>query len=297
GHLYQGQSNDTYWHGVFGGVYITHLRLATWEHLIAAEDLADADLAAEQDAKRGGAKANGADRAQLVDTDLDGRDDVFLASAGQVLVVDLAEGAGIGEWDLRAARHALAAVLRRRPEASHARLLEAERGAAAGMAPNGQPGDGEEGDGDERDTETGETRNGEPVGERVGTIHDLAPAKEEGLADRIAYDWHERRSALVHLLAPDTTQEAFAAAAYEEQGDFVEGPFEVVALEPGRLHVRRDGAIETGDGARAIRVDKRLTLDGDRRAPGTRLEIVVENRSADTAETVLAAEWAVNLLG
>ena len=36
-----GQSNDCYWHGLFGGIYIGHMRLATCEHLIAAEDLAD----------------------------------------------------------------------------------------------------------------------------------------------------------------------------------------------------------------------------------------------------------------
>ena len=40
-HLYQGQSNDCYWHGLFGGVYLSHMRLATLEHLIAAEDGAD----------------------------------------------------------------------------------------------------------------------------------------------------------------------------------------------------------------------------------------------------------------
>ena len=33
-----GQSNDCYWHGLFGGIYISHMRLATYEHLIAAED-------------------------------------------------------------------------------------------------------------------------------------------------------------------------------------------------------------------------------------------------------------------
>ena len=40
-HLYRSQSNDCYWHGLFGGVYIAHMRLATYHHLIAAEDLAD----------------------------------------------------------------------------------------------------------------------------------------------------------------------------------------------------------------------------------------------------------------
>src|SRR5664279_4026443 len=40
-HLYQGQSNDCYWHGLFGGIYIVHMRMATLSHLIAAEDAAD----------------------------------------------------------------------------------------------------------------------------------------------------------------------------------------------------------------------------------------------------------------
>ncbi len=43
-HLHRGQSNDCYWHGLFGGIYISHMRLATYEHLIAAEDAADRAL-------------------------------------------------------------------------------------------------------------------------------------------------------------------------------------------------------------------------------------------------------------
>ena len=35
-HLYRGQSNDCYWHGLFGGIYIAHMRAATLGHLIAA---------------------------------------------------------------------------------------------------------------------------------------------------------------------------------------------------------------------------------------------------------------------
>ena len=40
-HLYQSQCNDAYWHGVFGGLYLPHLRSAVYEHLIQAEFLAD----------------------------------------------------------------------------------------------------------------------------------------------------------------------------------------------------------------------------------------------------------------
>jgi alpha-amylase/alpha-mannosidase (GH57 family) len=61
-HLYQGQSNDCYWHGLFGGIYIVHMRMATLAHLIAAEDIVDSFAAAN------GGKPYGA---RLFDTDLD----------------------------------------------------------------------------------------------------------------------------------------------------------------------------------------------------------------------------------
>ena len=134
-HLYRGQSNDCYWHGLFGGIYISHMRLATFEHLIAAEDLADSAAAIGP-------------VGTAVDTDLDGIDEALLAGHGQTVVVDLAEGGAIGSWDIRAVRHALAAVLRRRPEAAHTMLLEHATVATGGRAerhdvdPRADPGQG-----------------------------------------------------------------------------------------------------------------------------------------------------------
>ena len=113
---YQGQSNDCYWHGLFGGIYIGHMRLATFEHLIAAEDLADAVAATSGRPPRSG---------RLADIDIDGVDEAIFEAPGQVVGVKLDAGAAIGEWDARAPRHALTAVMRRRPEASHRRLVEA----------------------------------------------------------------------------------------------------------------------------------------------------------------------------
>ncbi len=40
--LYQGQCNCSYWHGVFGGLYLPHLRMAIYEHLIKAEKILSA---------------------------------------------------------------------------------------------------------------------------------------------------------------------------------------------------------------------------------------------------------------
>jgi len=261
-HLYRGQSNDCYWHGLFGGIYISHMRLATFEHLIAAEDIADS--------------AEGAGEAtELRGVDLDGRDEVLLTHPGQVVVVKLDEGAGIGSWDLRAPRHALAAVLRRRPEAYHAKLLalDAQAAEAAAAAAEGNH-DG-----------------------AAGSIHDLVMTKESNLSALLHYDPYERRSGLVRFLALDATPDAFGAAKAVELGDFLDTPFEVVALDRGRLITTRDGVVAGARGPQRVTVQKTLTLGGDRIAPTLGLEIVVENRSRGMIEARLGVEWALTMLG
>jgi 4-alpha-glucanotransferase len=261
-HLYRGQSNDCYWHGLFGGIYISHMRLATFEHLIAAEDLADGAAGARE-------------RAELTDIDLDGRDEVLLAHPGQVVALKLDEGAGIGSWDLRASRHALAAVLRRRPEAYHAKLLAHDAGASEAAAG---------------------TANGDREG-ALASIHDLVLTKESNLSALLHYDPYERRSGLIRFLALDATPEAFAAAEAVELGDFLDGAFEVVALDRGRLVMARDGAVAGARGPHRVRVQKTLTLAGDRTSPTLGLEVVVENRSRATIEARLGVEWALTMLG
>ncbi|MFL5679827.1 MAG: alpha-amylase/4-alpha-glucanotransferase domain-containing protein, partial [Chloroflexota bacterium] len=259
-HLYRGQSNDCYWHGLFGGVYITHMRLATFEHLIAAEDLAVT-------------AAGDAPMARLLDADLDGRDEAVLVHAGQFVTVDLDEGAGIGRWDLRAPRHALTAVMRRRPEAYHATLRDHEARDAAAVA--GAAHDGA----------------------APASIHEVVRAKETNLSAQLHYDAYERRSGLVRILARDTTPEAFAAAEATELGDFVDGAFVVDALDIARLVARRDGIVTFGGAALPVRVEKRLTLGGDRVAPSLGLEVVVENRSSQRIDALLGVEWAMTMLG
>ena len=252
-HLYQGQSNDCYWHGLFGGVYISHMRLATHEHLIAAEDLAD--------------RAAGAlDAAETLDLDLDGADEVRLATAGQVVTVDLDDGAGIGDWDVRAARHAVTAVLRRRPEAYHAKITD---------------------DGDDEGTEVGE-------GAAAASIHDGVRAKEAHLADHLVYDTHERRSGLVRLLPADATADDWANARTADLADTVDGAFEVVGLAPGRLVVRRETAV-AGDGR--VRVTKSLTLGGGRLDPSLTVEVEVENVGDAPIDARLGLEWTTTMLG
>ena len=237
-HLYQGQSNDTYWHGLFGGIYISHMRLATYEHLIAAEDLAETDAGRLHEAER-------------LDLDLDGHDEVRLSGPGQVVSIDLAEGAGIGGWDIRPVRHNVCSVMRRRPEAYHQTLRDHDESEAS---PDPAP----------------------AATDAPTSIHEIFLVKEPGLAAMLHYDPYERRSGLVRFLAPGTTPDAWATAEAVELSDAVEGAYEIETLELDRLVARRDASVSTGrDGAcAAVRVTKTFTLGGDRRSP-TLTETVV----------------------
>jgi alpha-amylase len=276
-HLYQGQSNDCYWHGLFGGIYIPHMRMATLSHLIAAEDLADTASEAA------GEHAYGA---RLADTDLDAIDEVLVTSPGQTVVVDLAEGAGISSWDLRASRVALASVLRRRPEAYHERLAAHDRAAE------------EEALGKTEEQAMAEAA-AHAAGDAPRTIHEIVNVKEPGLAAFLNYDRFERRSGLVHLLPAggSTTIEQFVAATYGDLGDFAEEPFELEKLTEDRLVVRRLGTFSGASGPQPLAVKKTFRLLGGRLDPGLELEVALENPGDVAAAFELAVEWNLNLLG
>ncbi len=257
-HLHRGQSNDCYWHGLFGGIYISHMRLATYEHLIAAEDLADAAL--------GRARTG-----DLLDLDMDGRVEVRLAEPGQVVTVKPTEGAGIAGWDVRAARHALTAVMRRRPEAYHETLRAHEAEAMAGAQPAAADGD----DGG------------------VASIHDIVMVKEPGLAARLQYDDHERRSALVRFLDPHVTPDEVAAATDEELGDFRDGDWQVDHVAPGQVSLSRNGSAL----GQPLAISKTIRLAGGRLDPQLIVELEVHHRGDTPVMARLGLELSLHLLG
>jgi alpha-amylase len=258
-HLYQGQSNDCYWHGLFGGVYLSHMRLATLEHLIAAED----------GAERAAGTVGGV-RIESADFDVDGYDELLVRAAGQVALIKPNEGGGIGSWDARAARHAVTSVMRRREEAYHDTLREADSGEIAQQE----------------------------AGEGAVSIHDLVKVNEPGMSKRLWYDGYERRSALVHLLAPDTSAEAFEQATFRELGDFVAGAFEVVSAEGDTVVLEREGTIVHEDGKHGtlgVRVEH--VFGADRRVPTLATTLEVTNTGDRPVEALLGLEWSLNMLG
>jgi alpha-amylase len=189
-----------------------------------------------------------------------------------VVTVDVTSGAGIGGWDIRAVRHALGAVLRRRPEAYHETLRDHEaKLASAAVLP---------------------TEPGAPA-----SIHDLVTTKEAGLAAQLHYDPFERRSGLVRILARETTPEAWATGRATELGDAVDGAFEIDILEPGRLVTSRLASVATPDGTLPVHVVKEVRLAGDRRSPTLELTITLENRGDRGLDGLLGLEWTLTMLG
>jgi len=112
--LWRGQCNCAYWHGVFGGLYLPHLRAAIYEHLIRAENLLDSERGTHWD------------WLEACDHDLDGREEVLLESHWANAYVAPARGGTLFELDLRRPAANLLGVMSRYDEAYHRELETAE---------------------------------------------------------------------------------------------------------------------------------------------------------------------------
>ena len=77
------QCNDAYWHGVFGGLYLPHLRDAIWRNL------AEAEAALRQ----GEGLA-----CEVLDLDGDGHDEIWIHSAAFSALVSPARGGAVEEY-------------------------------------------------------------------------------------------------------------------------------------------------------------------------------------------------------
>ncbi len=104
-HVARGQCNDAYWHGVFGGLYLPHLRAAIWHELAAAESLL---------------RATEGLRAETLDFDCDGHFELWLHSPAFSALVSPRRGATVEEYTCLRMRHNYADVLTRRREPYHA---------------------------------------------------------------------------------------------------------------------------------------------------------------------------------
>ncbi len=113
-HLFRGQCNCPYWHGAFGGIYLPHLRNATYRELIAADNLIE--------------RSNGRHGEWVDVTTEDYNKDLFpeirLANDQLIGYIAPAKGGMLYELDIRGIEHNLLATMQRRPEQYHTKVKQ-----------------------------------------------------------------------------------------------------------------------------------------------------------------------------
>jgi len=107
--LYRSQANDAYWHGLFGGLYLPHLRRAVWNSIVALEASLD--------------EVQPRARQASSDVDLDGHDELFLLSDHLQAVVREDSEAAVIELSSYELSHNFGDTLMRRREHYHRKLL------------------------------------------------------------------------------------------------------------------------------------------------------------------------------
>ncbi|MGD8280785.1 MAG: DUF1926 domain-containing protein, partial [Gemmatimonadota bacterium] len=188
------QCNDPYWHGVFGGLYLRHLRNATWEHLCEAE----------RQLRVG--EGIGVER---LDADADGHEDVWVHSSAFSALVQPERGGRLVELTRFGSRGNLADVLTRRRESYH-RTRPSEHEAPDGEAPAPEA-------------------LAAPDGDAMPSIHEL---EEELSLDTLPpVDLDARAIGVDRVLSVDTEADAYEAADYTPVRSWAAEPFDVDVTE------------------------------------------------------------------
>jgi hypothetical protein len=108
--LWRGQCNDAYWHGIFGGLYLPHLRSSLYRHLLRAEA-----VSADVSKKRISLERS--------DFDCDGYEDVIV-NTKHLAVAATEKGGSLTELSLYEQAVNVFDIVSRRPEAYHAKIAK-----------------------------------------------------------------------------------------------------------------------------------------------------------------------------
>lgn len=111
--LWAGECNCPYWHGIFGGAYLRHIRVATSRHLVRSERLARVGTPLPREP-------------ESADIDIDGLPELVIRTTTQQLVLDPSDGGLLREWDILEHDWPVLNVIARRPESYHHDLGRAD---------------------------------------------------------------------------------------------------------------------------------------------------------------------------
>ena len=273
--LWKAQANDTYWHGLFGGVYMSHIRSAIYHHLIKAENAADRVRFGDGQWQR----------YKFTDFDKDSQNELIIESDQQNLYIDPQRGGTLFEWDLRHSMHNLLSVMSRHEEGYHRTLrdYEQERRKREALAVQNSADKSSNGE------------HAQPV-----SPHTSVRTKEPDLDRYLVVDRYRRNSLIDHFLHPATTLSDFAQLDFEEMGNFVELPYETVVQQDSKgikVTLSRDGHVRRAGALGPLQVFLCKTFFVPVGEEKLVVKYTIENRGQTRLQTRFACEWNINLLG
>jgi alpha-amylase len=111
-HLFMGQCNCAYWHGLFGGIYVGALRHAVYENLLKAEEIVDRRRLAERSWVM-----------EEADYDLDGHEEILLSGRRINCFISPRENASVFVLESKPTHYSLSNILMRNQEIYHKDVL------------------------------------------------------------------------------------------------------------------------------------------------------------------------------
>jgi alpha-amylase len=256
-YLHQAQCNDAYWHGVFGGLYLPHLRHALYENLIKAEALYDRKMHREKEWVE----------LERLDFNGDGDEEVIVRNPEMVLLFS-SRGGSLLEMDDRSKAFNILGTLTRRKEGYHHNLLESREQASRDEA------------------STAGTR----------TIHEIFHSKEEGLDRYLHFDGYRRVSFLDHFISEPMDFESFRRCQYQEEGGFIQEPYEIEVRGEGRdleVFFSRSGGLRKGGGGDPIKIEKGFSIPAHQKVVKASYQITYKG---EPRKTNFGIEFNINLL-
>lgn len=199
---------------------------------------------------------------ETIDYNLDGKEEVLVSNPQMNACLAPAYGGALLEIDYRPLCFNLSNVLKRREEIYHKTILESAH------------------------SENGDS--GQPQ-----SIHDRVKFKEENLQSKIFFDRWDRYSFLDHFMGPDTTLENFRQCRFEEQGDFVDQPYEKKAGDTSsseenfRLNLKRTGIVTQQESSQPVTIEKTFIFSR------TDAQIQAHYRIVNPGENSLSLWWGV----
>lgn len=261
-HLWAGQCNCPYWHGVFGGLYLNHIRNAIYKNLIQAEVVIDEHTRSSHELKNGWVES------KIFDFNSDGHEEIIVESKYYNLYFAPRFGGMLFELDYRPKSINVLDTMTRREEAYHDALLQNNNISTENTGIDG-----------------------------FASIHDGLRSKQADLDKSLFYDWYRRTALLDHFLHPNTTINDMSSSQYQELGDFTIEEYKYeTKKDEGKLKIKmyRNGAVWLSDDPHKIYIEKEIDIFPN--SSEILINYTIKNEEAVPIDLWFATEFNYGLL-